>query len=255
MRRYHYLSFLTTFFFLISCSKDSGTTSPDNVSFFSTFNSQICNNVTGAEAAYWDISHGLPVAMPEVPLVANPGQQFVHSLYPLLGFVLPQGFSAFEVTDAQTGTIGVNVFRNDNNVFYRWIPNSQISGQVDVNAIIATEINSMFSFYGFNGTPEVVCTTTSNTSFEGLPMSFGARLLRFGNMTGQIWVRSTFAAGGTFFSVSVSVAPTTEYAAQTEKTFLPIAWQLLVGPERIQDSDMDGTPDEQDNFPFDPTRQ
>lgn len=239
-----------------SCSKDENNGgNANNDDFLRSFNSQLCSNVAGPSAAYWDISHGLPVALPEIPLIANPGQQFVHSSFPLLGFTIPQGFTAVEVTEPQTGTIGVNVIKNDNSVVYRWVPNSQLSGQVDINAIIGSEINAMFNHYDFSGTPEVVCTTTSNTNFEGLPITFGARLLRFGTMTGQVWARSTFAAGGTFYSVSVSVAPSTEFENQIENTFLPISWQLLVGPERLQDSDLDGTPDTQDNFPLDPTRQ
>ncbi|MEZ4803481.1 MAG: hypothetical protein R2797_11975 [Gelidibacter sp.] len=237
---------------LSSCSKEDGN---DN-NQLQNFQSSICDNVTGAQAVYWDYSHGLAVPLTQIPTIANPGGQFIHSQYPALGFQMPAGFTAQEVTIPQTQTIGVNVIRNDNNVVWRYVPTSTFQGQVGINDILAFEINSMFAFYGFNGAPEVVCTTTSQQNMSVFTVFFGARLLRFGNMTALVWARNMYdtTLNMTFTSVSVSVAPTAEFDNQVFSTFLPISFQLLVIDNGVRDSDLDGTPDVEDNFPFDPTR-
>ena len=238
---------------LNSCSKDDNN---DN-NQIQNFQSSICNNISGAQAVYWDYSHGLAVPLTQIPAIVNPGGYFIHGQYPALGFQMPAGFTGQEVYIPQTQTIGVNVIRNDNNVVWRYVPSSTFAGQVGINDILASEINSMFAFYGFNGTPEVVCTTTSQQNMGVFNVFFGARLLRFGNMTALVWARNMFdtTLNATFTAVSVSVAPTAEFDNHVVNTFMPISFQLLVIDDAVRDSDLDGTPDNQDNFPFDPTRQ
>jgi hypothetical protein len=256
MKTFKLIVLFTAFILVSSCSKDE---TEETASSLKTAKSQICVNVQGASAIYWDFSHGLPTSLTQVPLLKNPGQQFVHSQLPLLGFTIPQGFNAFEVSNPLTATLGVNVVRNDNNVVYRWVPNTRVFGTVSTTAIIANEINNMFAHYGFNGTPEVLCTTTSNTTFEGIPMTFTARLLRFGNITGQVWVRSTFIAESTFSTISVTAAPTGEFDTQVFDTFLPINFQLYVGSGGSpEDKDGDGfsvLEDPDDNDPNVPKNQ
>lgn len=253
MRKITLLTIALLSLIYFSCSKDNEGGGGNNNSVLQGFNSQVCANVQGPSAAYWDFAHSIPLPLTEIPLVKNPGQQFIHSQFPLLGFVMPQGFRAEEVTDPLTGTIGVNVLRNDNNVVFRWVPNTQAAGQVSATTIIANEINAMFAHYGFNGTPDVVCTTMANTSFEGIPSQFTARLLRFGGITGQVWVRSTFIAGSTFSAISVTSAPSVEYDSQVAEAFLPLNYQLFVGRDgEFVDNDNDGVPaneDPDDNNP------
>lgn len=201
-----------------------------------------CNNAIGYAGLYWDFANGLPTGLSQVPLIQNPGQQFIHSLQPLLGFTIPQGFTAFELTDPQTQTIGVNVFRNDNEVLFRWIPTSSVIGQqIPSENFLANEINTMFNFYGFNGTPEVLCSEFRQQVFATIPMEFNARLLRFNGRIAQVWVITTYAASSTYITVSVVTAPEAEYDAQVANTFLPINYQLYVNESGgIIDNDMDG---------------
>tara|TARA_R100001369_G_C3320559_1_gene168856 strand:- start:2579 stop:3142 length:564 start_codon:yes stop_codon:yes gene_type:complete len=123
MKTFKLVVLFSAFILACSCSKDEVE---ESASSLKTTNSQICTNVQGASAIYWDFSHGLPTPLRQVPLLKNPGQQFVHSQLPLLGFTIPQGFNAFEVTNPLTATLGVNVVRNDNNVVYRWVPNTRV---------------------------------------------------------------------------------------------------------------------------------
>ncbi|WP_127137069.1 hypothetical protein [Flagellimonas oceanensis] len=233
--------------FLSGCSSDSGnepgTPEPQG----------LCQNINGLTGIYWEFAHSIPAPLSQVPTINNPGGQFVHSQHPLIGFIYPQGFSAIEITDAQTATLGVNLVRNDDAVVFRWIPNTQLPGQVTARAIIANEINGVFAHYGFSGTPDVACQTSVNNSFEGIPSQFEARLLRFNGITAQVWVRSTYLAGGTFSAISVTSAPSNEYEDQVMDTFLPINFQLFVGRDgTFVDNDGDGVPaneDPDDNNP------
>src|SRR5690606_25054586 len=172
MKTIHIFGLLFTAVLIISCSKDAEN---ENSIESSALKSQICQNVTGPAAAYWDYAHQLPIPITEVPLIKNPGQRFVHSQSPLIGVTVPQGYNATEVTNFQTGTMGVNVQRNDNAVVWRYVPISRQAGQVPINDIMAFEINQMFSFYGFNGAPEVLCTTTGTDNSGAFITQFGAR--------------------------------------------------------------------------------
>ncbi|SFB74583.1 hypothetical protein SAMN04487891_10210 [Flagellimonas taeanensis] len=255
MKRIPTLFVSTIILCLFGCSSDSDS----NNGLANAEPQGLCENATGLTGIYWEFAHSIPAPLTQVPTVNNPGGQFVHSLHPLLGFVYPQGFSAFEITDAQTGTLGVNLVRNDDAVVFRWIPNTQLNGQVSATTIIANEINGIFAHYGFNGTPDVLCRTSANNSFEGIPSQFEARLLRFNGITAQVWVRSTYLAGGTFSAISVTSAPSNEYNAQVMDTFLPINFQLFVGRDgTFVDNDNDGVPaneDPDDNNPNVPNNQ
>lgn len=252
MKVYKYIWLLAVVTILFSCSKDDNINNQQNN--LQNFSSSICNGISGPTAAYWDNSHGLAVPLAQIPTLANPGQQFIHSQYPALGFTMPQGYTAQEVTDPQTATLGVNVFRNDNNVVWRYLPTSSFVGQVQINDVVAFELNQIMQFHGFNGTPEVLCTTTQQSTEFGFLTTFGARLIRFGNFTALLTVQTHFmqSLGNTFVSVSLASGPTAEYNNLVMQTYLPIHWQLLVISDEVRDSDLDGTPDHQDPAPFNP---
>ena len=247
MKTFQTLLALMAVSIFVGCSSDSGEGNgiPDPQG--------LCPNATGLTGIYWEFAHSIPAPLTRVPMVNNPGGQFVHSQHPLIGFIYPQGFTAFELTEPATGTLGVNLLRNDNQVVFRYIPSTQASGQIPATAILANEINGMFAHYGFTGTPEVLCATTAESSAGGIPAQFTARLLRFGNITAQIWVRSMYTAGGTFTSISITSAPSNEYQEQIMETFLPINFQLFIGRDgSFVDNDNDGVPANEDPDDNDP---
>ncbi|WP_299275786.1 hypothetical protein [uncultured Psychroserpens sp.] len=238
MKLLKYIKLVIVIFTLFSCS--SGDDNNPNENIAGRISS--CDNAIGYTGLYWDFANAKPTGLTQVPLIQNPGQQFVHSQIPLLGFTIPQGFTAFEVTDPQTQTLGVNVFRDDNAVLFRWVPTSTIFNQaVPSQSVIANEINTMFNFYGFNGTPDVLCSEFKQQVISTIPMEFNARLLRFNGRIAQVWVITTYAAGNTYVTISVTTAPETEYDTQVANTFLPINFQLYVNESGgIVDNDMDG---------------
>lgn len=248
--------FITALFFT-SCNQDDDVVNLTPQQQAENFTSQICNNVTGVPALYWDYAHGLPTGLTQIPTIVNPGQQFIHSQYPGLGFTMPQGYTANEVLIPELQALGVNVLRNDNQVLWRYLPSLSFQGNVSVNDIIAFEINTALDFVGFNGAPQVLCTTTQSGTIGGsFQNTFGARLIQFGNFTALVWVNTLFepSLNVTFCSLSVSLAPSDEFSNVVFETYLPISFQLLIISDGVRDSDADGVPDNQDNFPFDPTR-
>ena len=254
MRKISLLTF-ASILFCVSCSKDDTPTPQQEP--FADFNSQLCNNVTGIPALYWDYANAQPVPLTEIPTIANPGQQFIHSAYPQLGFTLPVGYTATEISSNNPPIVGVNVTRNDNQVLWQYVPLVSLQGQIPINDIVGSQVNSMFGFYNFNGNFNVLCTATRTMEQSGLQFTFGARLIEFGSFTGLVWVNTVYVPSINSMQVSVSIssAPTVQFNEEVFNLYLPISFQLLVIDDGVRDSDLDGTPDNQDNFPFDPNRQ
>ncbi|MDX1462981.1 MAG: hypothetical protein R3359_07990, partial [Marinirhabdus sp.] len=162
-----------------------------------------------------------------------------------------------EISSNNPPAVGVNVIRDDNQVLWQYVPLISLQGRVQINDIIASQVNGMFGFHNFNGGCDVVCTETKGMEQNGLEFTFGARLVTFGSFTGLVWANTIYveSINATQVSVSVSSAPTAEFDQEVFNIFLPISFQLLVIDDGVRDSDLDGTPDNQDNFPFDPNRQ
>ena len=251
MKPYHYLKIVFLVLLFVSCSSDSNdNNSSNNLNNFST---DLCNNVSGPTAAYYANAHGIPLPLTQIPTIANPGQQFIHSQYPALGFTVPQGYNASE---SQAG-LGVNVLRNDNQVLWRYVPGLSSLSQVNILDIVAAEVNGLFAFYGHTGNFNVDCEQNFTQPQGSFIISTSTRIIRFGNITALVAINSYFetSLGSTFASVSVASGPTAEFDNLVMDVFLPIHWQLLIIDDNVRDSDLDGTPDNQDNFPFDPQRQ
>ena len=242
-------------FVTYGCSNDDTPTTQQDP--LADFNSSICSNAQGITGLYWDYSNALPVPLTQIPTIQNPGMQFIHSAYPQLGFQLPQGYTAVEVSVNNPPAVGVNVLRNDNNVVWRYVPLLSLQGQVPINDVVAFEVNSMFNFFEFNGDFNVICTETKSTNTGTFQLTFSARLIEFGTFTGLVWVNTLYEPTTNFtqVSASVSVAPTTQFEAEVMNTFLPISFQLLVIDDGVRDSDLDGVPDKDDRAPFNPDIQ
>ncbi len=244
---------LLLFVFISSCSKNDQNDNNDNFNVAS-FNSQLCTNVSGPKAVLWDLLNGIAVPLNFVPLLENINGQFIHSQLPYLGFPMPAGYSATEIYDPNTQAIGVNVIRNDNNAVWRYLPTITFSGNVSPTDIIAFEINQVMNFHNANVAPQVICTETRTIPNGQIVTNFTARLITFENFSATVFVQTLYFSdlNVTFASISLNSGLSNEYDTLILDTFLPLYWQLLVGPEGVQDSDLDGYPDSQDAAPFDP---
>ena len=261
MRRLKKLKVILILIAIVGCSKDDdGSANVGNT--LENVQAQFCNNFQGPAAAYWNMANGIFLPLPDFPVIQNPGGRITHNLQPLLSLEYPQGYNGSLITDSQTATLGLDIKRNDNAVFFRWIPNSTFFNVSDFDQIIAGQINTMFANYGFNGQFEVICSRNESQNFESLLVNFNARLIRFGNFTGLVWVRSVVVPGiGSVNSgIQIAAAPTAEFDARTLDTFLPFNFQLLVRPDGggFIDNDNDGVPaheDPDDNNPNVPNQQ
>lgn len=251
---------LSIIILLFSCSSDNNN-DVNNLANYTPKINCTSNTVTGPTAAYWDYGNGIPLPLNQVPILTNPGAQFIHSQHPYLGLTVPQGYSASEDLDQFTAPLGVNVIRNGNNAaLWRYVPLSSYSLNFSIDDIIAREINEkMFGFYGFNGNFEVLCKNTPPPIIEGaITRVFSSRLIRFGNFTGLVWVNVTAVQGLPTLSVasSVSAGPTNEFDNLVMDVFLPLSFQLLVSDRgSLSDRDNDGTPDIFDREPDNPNVQ
>ncbi len=239
---------------LLSCSRNNSS----SIEQAANLTSQLCANIRGAKALYWDMSNGIMRGdIPGgLPTIRNPGGYFIHSGYPALGFSMPQGYRAIELSGGATNTIGVNVLRNDDNVLWRYVTTT-FFGLINAEQVVLAEVNQMLANLG-NPQFEIVCSANRTPQLApGIQTSVATRLIRAGNFTAQFAVNvNTFPdLGSSFVGIEMTMAPTEEYDAMVLETFLPIGYQLLfINRASIQDSDGDGVPDDKDRFPFDPTR-
>lgn len=222
--------------------------------------SNICSGISGAQSIYWDISNGiirtdLPGYVP--PSVSNIGGTFSHTNWPLLGFNYPEGWTPEQLDG--NGTIGVNLYRNNNQGIWRSVAFSN-TNNLSVRQIRDAEINAFMNYFNLGINYDKVCDKVQTVAVtEGINVSYDNILLQAGNMTALVICSVTF---GNYIpipqvNVKVAVAPTNEFNEQVWETFLAIEWQFLFkNPDTLYDgdSDDDGTPDAYDNFPNDPTR-
>ena len=250
MKQTQIFKFLLLVFIVSSCSSNSNNNNTNDLNNFTT---DLCTNVSGPTAAYYANAHGVPILPSQIPTLANPGQQFIHSQYPALGFTAPQDYSVFE---NQVG-IGANMVRNDNEVVWRYVPSLTAFSQIEILDIVAAEVNQIFAHYGHTGDFTVDCTQNFSEPYNNFIASLSTRIIRFGSNTALIAVNSYYepSLGSTFASVTLASGPTTDFDNLVMDVFLPMHWQLMIIDDSVRDSDLDGTPDSQDNFPFDPDRQ
>ncbi|MEM7106132.1 MAG: hypothetical protein AAF502_23570 [Bacteroidota bacterium] len=240
-------------FFIASCGQDN-ITLPQNAT------SQICPNVVGAEAVWWDITNGIPRGdLPGgTPVINNPGGTYFHPEFPALGFVYPAGYIPTTLSDQFGTTVGVNLIRQDNQVLYRWI-STQTNGIIGVNDALNFEVAQFLNFIGNPANVTTVCANSGTTNNGVIRTDGSSVMLRAGNFTAVINMNTTYVDGlnTTFIAAQVTMGPTQEYPNLIVNTFLPISWQMLYSPEDAPvntDTDGDGVLDQFDDFPFDPTR-
>ncbi len=257
MKAFKYIIVLALISFLFTCSDDGD----NDASQLQQFESQLCPNqgIVGPTAIYWDSAHGKSTPLSQIPTIANPGKQFIHSQYPPLGFFMPQGYDAIEILEQQSGAIGVNVRRDDGNVVWKYIPSSSYGGNINVIDVIDFELTQAKIAHNFdpNTMGTLLCAENDQSNEFGFPTTVASRLITFGEFTAILVVQAHFmpTLNHTFITVTRASGKTSEFDSLVMETFLPIHWQLLVISDDVRDSDLDGTPDKQDSAPFNPNIQ
>ena len=257
MKLFKFLIIIFAIVSFFSCSK-SDDTSQDPAQQLANVSSNICPQIKGVKGLYWDIFNG--VARGDIPggipTLANPGAQFIHSGYPALGFTMPAGYFAVELSDQATQTIGVNVLRNDQKSIWRYV-NTTFNAIVTAEQILQNEMDTFTGILGTQGDRRIICTGGGSQPQPGATLSNASVLFETGNSTAYINVNvyASQSLGSSFIGIQVAGGPTAEIENEILNTYLPIGWQLLYTGDTVVDSDGDGVPDITDNFPFDPNKQ
>ncbi|MEO1436321.1 MAG: hypothetical protein AAFV80_12345 [Bacteroidota bacterium] len=219
-----------------------------------------CLNSSGVEGLYWDISNGIPRGdIPGgVPTIKNPGGTFFHPSQPILGFQYPAGWTPQTLSDPVNATIGVNLFRNDNQAIYRFV-SLTVPGILTVDDVFNFEKSSMEATFGLGTTTEICSNGGSDNSF-GVFISGRSALVEGNGFKSILNVNVTHVPGlnSSFINVQVTAAPSDQYETEVLDTFLPIGWQMLYRPSGdtfLSDRDGDGVIDIDDADPDDPNVQ
>lgn len=213
----------------------------------------ICPNALGGLAVYWDWLNAVFHPLARIPTPGVGWQLYGHPGYPLLGFLHPPGWTPFTIAAEQT--VGVDLIRNDGAAVWRWFGTW---GDVSAGprALRDFEVSNALAFLGNPSPVNAVCLNEAQVSpAPGIVTAASNVALEAGPFT--IFVVSVVTAleglpGGQIF-FNTAVAPTSQRDALVFDVFLPIHFQLFIG-NTVQDRDLDGVPDSQDNFPDDPTR-
>ncbi|MDF9800272.1 hypothetical protein OKW21_005535 [Catalinimonas alkaloidigena] len=252
-------TFVISLLLITACSKEDGAAvGPD----INNASSQLCQNVRGAEAIYWDLSNGIPrTDLPGFvpPTVRTPGGSFFHPDFPPLSFEYPAGYSTETIRASHSA--GVNLIRQDNQVVWRWL-STTASGFPSAREIRQGEIQQMLQFLGVNANNiELLCLNEGQINpASGITTRSSTALIRSGGFTALVAAQVTALESLPTSSISIrmAVGPTAEFSQLVFDTFLAIEWQMLYrssGGVTLDDRDGDGTPDVQDRFPDDPSRQ
>lgn len=242
-----------------ACGGDEGSQSSSSAT------SELCDDVRGLEAVYWDFINGVPRGdLPStaftIPFDLDPVQSpYSNSTSLLLGFVVPLGWTVSDGVDvsgfAIPGTVAAaDLIRADNRAVWRYMFNAQLTGGFTSAGILDSEIAAATNFLGSPGPTTVVCEINAQRNgILGLE-SVAAQMLRVGDFTIVARAQVINVSGvGAFYNGYTSVAPTAESGRLISDIFVPMITQLYGGgsdPAECNDgTDNDGDGDV--DFPTD----
>lgn len=251
-------------FSIVACGSaggGNGTTGTTTSVSNNTATSQLCANVTGLEAVYWDFSNGVPRGDLPSTAFTIPSDFTVNFAHPtILSFFFwhPATWTIEDVIADNLGSYGANLVRNDNQAVWRHVTTNV--SNTSAATLLQSEVNTMLDFIG-NPDATAVCEFNgSEPNFAGGVTDVSSALIRAGDFTANVNVRvvSVPLGGGSSLSqaaIYLVLAPTTEYAQLVQDVFVPIITQFYLGGTTEdtacsdnEDNDNDGKTD----YPNDP---
>lgn len=247
--RYFLLVLIVPGVLFCECKKSGNANKTTNAT------SHICGQVTGVEAIYWDLMNGVPrTDLGAVPTITTIGGTYIHPTYAPLTFIYPPGYTP--QTDGTSGAVGVNLIRNDNKAIWRYT-SIFYSGTASPQQVLSNEVSQVRSFLHSTGQVTTLCSQQGSLPrAAGITTSNASVYITFDGFSAAIDVTITTESGlgAEQINIVTTAAPTADFTNEILHTFLPIDYQLLYTGSGEVDSDGDGFPDSEDNFPFDPTK-
>ena len=217
----------------------------------------------GWKPFYWDFIHGvlradLPSTAFTIPFSVQ--GSYTNSRHPLLGFLVPVGWSVFDAVDqsgfAFSGTeVGADLIRSDNQTVWRYMSSAQIAGNFTSASILNADISTALALLG-NPT-QVTEHCEINFQRAGIlgPESFASKVVRAGDFTIMARIQVIIVEGtASYYSGQLTLARTSENPQLIHDIFVPMITQLYGGgsdPAECADgNDNDG--DNQVDFGQDP---
>ncbi|HBR98539.1 MAG TPA: hypothetical protein DD979_14365 [Gammaproteobacteria bacterium] len=255
MKRYTVLSALLVSAVLTACGGGGSSSGNGDVA---SARSQLCSELSGLEAVYWDFINGvirtdLPTTAFTIPF--NVQGSYTHARSPLLGFLVPQGWTVFDARDqsgfAFAGTeVGADLIRDDNQAVWRYMLSAEIGGDFTAMRVLNADINTALSFLGTPSPIQEQCEINlQQNGILGLE-SVAAKVVRAGDYTIMARIHITLVTGvSNYYDGYLSVARTTDHPAVINDIFVPMITQLYGGgsdPEACEDgedNDNDGLTD------------
>ena len=203
--------------------------------------SQLCGDVTGVEAVFFDFINGVPRGdLPSTAFTIPFAVDFTQSPYSnstslLLGFMVPQGWTVSDAVDvsgfAIPGTVaGADLIRTDNRAVWRYMFNAQITGGFTSASILDSEVAVAMNFIGNPAGTTTVCELNAQQNGILGPESVAAKLIRAGDFTIFAQTHVIVVTGtAAFYSGFLSVAPTAESASLINDIYVPMITQLYGG--------------------------
>ena len=202
----------------------------------------------------WDIAHNDFTDFREAPSIEAGWVNYSDPGWPLLGFFHPPDWRATPLGDPSS--FGVMLTSPDGQssmtLLYVVAPRADLTSE----EIIQTEMQA----FGAAGQP-VLCRDQAQTvDVVGTDLIMEARAVGGELIMLETTVNfDTGQFGGTPGSAMMATiyryeGPAETFTANTERVFIPVIWQLLIGDSDNRDTDGDGIYDRNDSFPNDPNR-
>lgn len=259
MKRLHFLLAVTMSFFLTACGSGGGGTGTGTGTTQASATSQLCTDVIGLEAIYWDFINGvirvdLPQTAFTIPANFTPLiPPYTNSNSILLGFTsLPLGWSIADGIGVSgfefPATVAIaDMTRNDNQAKWRYIFNAQVTGGYTSAAILDAEVTNALNAIGNpTSTTEQCQISMQQVGIIGLE-SVAAKVIRAGGFTIMARIHVIVPNGPSglgYYDGHVSYAPANENPTLINDAFVPMITQLYGGgtsPSQCEDGiDNDG---------------
>ena len=223
-------------------------TNPDGTPF-----NGACGSDRGLDLL-WDIAHNDFSDFREAPSIEPGWVNYSEPNWPLLGFFYPPEWTATQLGDPSS--FGVELTSPDGQSRMMLLYVTTPRGNLTSDEVVQSELAA----FGAANSPTLCRDTLNTVDIVGTDLVMEGRAANGDLMMAQssvLYDTGQFgSAPGTAMMATIYTfeGPAATFTRDTERVFIPVIWQLLIGDSDNQDTDGDGIYDRNDAFPNDPNR-